>query len=214
MLSPSSLTDLSAAMPVLDERTAEPTPFPLFRRWYEDAIRANLPEPGAMSLATASAAGAPSARMVLLRGYDESGFVFFTNYTGRKATDLAVNPRAALVLFWSPLHRQIRIEGAVAKVTEQESDDYFRSRPFGHRLGALASPQSQVIPGRAVLEDRMAELEREFAGKEVPRPATWGGYRVTPLMIEFWQGRESRLHDRLRYQVQANGSWLLERLAP
>jgi pyridoxamine 5'-phosphate oxidase len=200
--------------PPLDEALVEPTPLPLFARWYEEAAQAGLLEPGAMTLATASAAGAPSARMVLLRDYDERGFVFYTNYQGRKADDLAENPRAALVLFWSAQHRQIRIEGAVAKVTDQESDAYFRGRPFGHRLGALVSAQSQVIPSRRVLEERLAELSKQYEGQEVPRPAHWGGYRVKPHLIEFWQGRENRLHDRLRYCLQADGSWLLERLAP
>jgi pyridoxamine 5'-phosphate oxidase len=199
--------------PPLEESGVPPTPFPLFAAWAQSAVDADLPEPYAMTLATALPDGAPAARMVLLRGFDECGFLFFTNYTSRKAGELAVNPRAALVLYWAPFNRQVRIEGRVEKALDEESDGYFRSRPFGHRLGALASPQSQVLPSRVPLEARMAELERQLAGAEIPRPAWWGGYRVVPESIEFWQGQPNRLHDRIRYR-RAGDEWIIERLAP
>lgn len=200
--------------PPLDEGLADPRPLPLFTRWYDEAVQAKLPEPNAMTLATAQADGAPSARIVLLRGFDERGFEFFTNYQSRKGDELAANPRAALVLFWAPFQRQIRIEGNVQKLSVEESDNYFRKRPFGHRLGALVSPQSQLIPGRGFLEERMKQLLQEYDGQEVPRPPNWGGYRVVPHAIEFWQGRLNRLHDRLRYRRADDGSWIIERLAP
>ena len=192
----------------------QPSPLPLFTAWMEAAVQAQLPEPSAMTLATASAEGAPSARIVLLRGFGERGFEFFTNYQSRKGDELAANPRAALVLFWAPFQRQIRIEGHVEKVTSQESDDYFGKRPWGHRLGAHVSPQSQAISGRPFLEARMRELVLEYEGKEVPRPAHWGGYRVLHEVVEFWQGRANRLHDRIRYRRTDGGAWLIERLAP
>jgi pyridoxamine 5'-phosphate oxidase len=167
-----------------------------------------------MTLATARPDGAPSARVVLLRGFDDRGFQFYTNYQSRKGEELTANPRAALVLFWAALQRQIRVEGRVEKVSAHESDVYFQQRPRGHRLGALVSPQSSLIPGRSFLEERMEQLLRDFAGKEVPRPANWGGYRVVPYAIEFWQGRPNRLHDRLRYRRAEDGAWIVERLAP
>jgi len=167
-----------------------------------------------MTLATVGADGAPSARMVLMRGFDERGFVFYTNYQSRKAGELAANPRAALVLYWAQLERQIRVEGAVEAVSADESDAYFRTRPFGHKLGAHASPQSQVIADRAFLEARLQQLLEQFGEEDdVPRPAHWGGYRVVPHTIEFWQGKKNRLHDRLRYRRAGEG-WLIERLAP
>ena len=202
-----------ACSPVLNEADAPLEPLALFARWYDDAVQAQLLEPGAMTLATATPGGVPSARMVLLRGFDERGLMFYTNYRSRKAAELDANPQAALVLFWSPLHRQIRVEGVVEKVSAAESDAYFRSRPYGSRLGAIASPQSEVIAGRHVLEDRCTEVAAQYPN-EVPRPAHWGGYRVLPRMFEFWQGRESRLHDRLRYRRGTDGAWILERLAP
>jgi pyridoxamine-phosphate oxidase len=152
--------------------------------------------------------------MVLLRGFNERGLVFYTNYQSRKAAELDANPKAALVLFWAALHRQIRVEGTVEKISAEESDVYFQSRPRSSRLGAIASPQSAVILGRQVLDDRLAELLEQYADGEVPRPAHWGGYRVVPAMFEFWQGRDSRLHDRLRYRRCEDGTWLIERLAP
>ncbi len=205
---------MSVAFPLLlNEQDLPPEPLTLFAQWYAAAVAAQVPEPGAMTLATATPDGVPAARMVLLRGFDERGLVFYTNYRSRKAADLAANPQAALVLFWSPLHRQIRVEGTVEKVSPAESDAYFRGRPYGSRLGALASPQSEVIVGRALLDERVAQLAALYPD-EVPRPAHWGGYRVLPRMFEFWQGRESRLHDRLRYRRDAGGAWIIERLAP
>ncbi len=197
----------------LEERDADANPFVMFQRWYELAVAENLPEPNAMTVATASRDGKPSARIVLLRGVDERGFVFFTNYKSRKGNELATNPFAALVFFWQPLHRSIRIEGRVERVSAQESDAYFASRPRGSQLSAAASPQSQVIANRDVLEARVKELAAQFPDK-VLRPAHWGGYRVIPDVFEFWQGRENRLHDRLRYTRTKDNAWQIERLAP
>jgi pyridoxamine 5'-phosphate oxidase len=201
-------------LPLLDEALVDPSPLPLFTRWFEEAETAQVPEPSAMTLATARVDGTPSARIVLLRGFDDRGFVFYTNYQSRKGDELAGNPRAALVFFWERFQRQIRVEGRVEKVSADESDAYFRMRPFGHQLGACLSPQSRPIPGRLFLEERMDELLQEYAGKEVPRPPHWGGYRVVPHLVEFWQGRPNRLHDRIRYRRVDNGPWTIERLAP
>ncbi len=198
----------------LAETDLDRDPIKQFRSWLAQALAAQLPEPLAMTLATATAAGKPSARMVLLRGFDERGFVFFTNYESRKAQELQSNPQAALVIYWPELDRQIRIEGRVARVTPEESDAYFQSRARGSRLGAWASPQSQVISDREALDRRMQELSAEYQEKDVLRPPHWGGYRLTPESIEFWQGRDNRLHDRLRYRRLDSGGWLLERLAP
>jgi pyridoxamine 5'-phosphate oxidase len=198
----------------LSEADMDADPLRQFEKWFEQALAANLPEPNAMTLATATPDGRPSARMVLLKAFDAAGFVFFTNYESRKGRELTANPRAALLFFWPQLQRQVRIEGTVERVLEAESDAYFRSRPLGSRLSAWASPQSEVIASRNILEKRMCELAKQFPDGEVPRPPHWGGYRVYPLTIEFWQGRSDRLHDRLRYQrVQTNG-WRLERLSP
>ena len=189
-------------------------PIEQFRLSFDEAMAAGLQEPGAMTLATATAAGVPAARLVLLRGFDERGFVFHSNRVSRKGRELAENPHAALVLYWEKLERQIRIEGRVQIISDEESDAYFRTRPRGSQLSAWASSQSEVIPGRADLDREMEELTARYAGREVPRPPYWGGYRVVPHSIEFWQGRPNRMHDRLRYVRQADGSWLLERLAP
>jgi pyridoxamine 5'-phosphate oxidase len=197
----------------LDESRAADEPFAQFRRWIDDALAADVIEPNAMTLATVDAGGHPAARVVLLRGWDERGFVFFTNYESSKGREMAANPAAALVLFWASLERQVRISGRVEILRGEESDAYFANRPRGSRVSAWASPQSQVIRGRAELEERMAEIERRFAGGDVPRPAYWGGYRVIPDRIEFWQGRPDRAHDRLCYGATATG-WMCERLAP
>lgn len=198
----------------LSEPDMDPDPLRQFQKWFLEAIAAKLPEPNAMTLATATADGQPSARMVLLKSFGDYGFNFFTNYDSRKGRELTANPRAALLFFWQELHRQVRIEGTVELVSEAESDAYFRSRPLGSRLGAVASAQSVVIANRAVLEERVRELMQRFPDGEVPRPPHWGGYRVRPLVIEFWQGRPDRLHDRLRYQRMQPDGWRLERLSP
>lgn len=197
----------------LAEADAGEEPFALFHQWLATAIAAALPEPNAMTLATATPAGVPSARTVLLKALDDRGFTFFTNYNSRKGHEIAANPVAALVFLWQPLERQVRVEGRVEQVTAAESDDYYRNRPLGSRLGAWASPQSAVIAGREVLEREQMALTAKYPDGDVPRPAHWGGYRVVPNVIEFWQGRPSRLHDRIRFQRVA-GHWLRERLAP
>jgi pyridoxamine 5'-phosphate oxidase len=196
------------------EKDLDPNPFNQFKLWLDEALGANLAQPLGMTLATATCAGIPSARMVLLRGFDDRGFVFHTNYTSRKADELGANPQAALVLYWAEFDRQIRIEGRVERISAAESDEYFRTRPHGSQLGAMASPQSQVIPDRTFLDSRMAELLEVYPTDNVPRPDFWGGYRVIPSSIEFWQGRSNRLHDRLRYRRLDDGRWLIERLAP
>ena len=186
----------------------------VFRRWYGDALRAGLEKADAMSLATVGADGRPSARMVLLSSFDERGVVFHTNQRSRKGKEIARNPLVALVLWWGPLGRQVRIEGPAEKTSAADSDAYFAGRPRGSQLGAWASDQSAVIPDRAALEERLREMERRHAGGPVPRPPHWGGYRVIPEVIEFWEGRENRLHDRIRYRRGEAGAWLVERLAP
>lgn len=198
----------------LNENETNPNPLIQFQTWFDQALNAELPEPNAMTLATADGKGTPSARIVLLKGLDETGFVFYTNYQSRKGEQLAENPAAALVFWWAELERQVRIEGNVEKVSQAESEEYFASRPFGSQLGAWASPQSQVIASRSILEEKSWELEQKYANQELPKPPYWGGYRLLPTEIEFWQGRPNRLHDRLRYRQQEDGSWLRERLAP
>lgn len=189
-------------------------PFSQFKVWFDQALEADVADPTAMVLATASPAGAPSARVVLLKGFDAEGFSFFTNYESRKAEELARNPQAALVFWWHELDRQVRIEGAVERTAPEASEAYFESRPRGSQLGAWASPQSRVLQGRAALEARLAEVEARFAEAPIPRPPYWGGFRVVPHAVEFWQGRPSRLHDRLRYRRDDQGAWHCERLAP
>jgi pyridoxamine 5'-phosphate oxidase len=197
----------------LDESSVSPDPIAQFGHWFDEALEAEVIEPNAMSLATASADGAPSARMVLLKGYDERGFVFFTDYRSQKGVELTANPRAALVFYWPDLERQVRITGTTSPIAREESEVYYRSRPRSSRLGAWVSQQSQVIASRKVLDDRVPELEETFPGEDIPLPAYWGGFRVAPERIEFWQGRENRLHDRIRY-VWEEGSWRIERLSP
>jgi pyridoxamine 5'-phosphate oxidase len=198
----------------LSESDMDADPLRQFEKWFQQALAAKLPEPNAMTLATATPDGQPSARVVLLKGCDASGFTFFTNYDSRKGRELTANPRAALLFFWSELQRQVRIEGTVERISEAESDAYFRSRPLGSRLGACASQQSEVIASRDLLEDRVRELAQRFPDGEVPRPPHWGGLRVRPLTIEFWQGRPDRLHDRLRYQRVPPDGWRIERVSP
>jgi len=199
----------------LTEADVDPDPVRQFDRWLSEAMRAELPEPTAMTLATADADGLPSARIVLLKGAGPEGFVFFTNYESRKGTELAMRPDAALLFHWVELERQVRIEGQVAKVLAAESDVYFASRPVLSRVGAWASPQSRVIPDRSWLEREFAAAQERVAatGAHVPRPAHWGGYRLVPRTMEFWQGRRSRLHDRIRYRRE-DAQWRIERLAP
>ncbi len=196
----------------LNEADLAADPFIQFQRWFDEALRAELPMPNAMTLATAGADGAPSARIVLLKGIDRGGFVFYTNYRSRKGRELAANPRAALVFHWNDLEREVRIEGGVEQVSAAESDEYFASRPLPSRHAAIASPQSEVVASRAVLEADFAAAEAAH-GDAAPRPAHWGGYRVMPSSVEFWQGRPSRLHDRLLYTLQ-EGRWTISRLAP
>lgn len=190
-------------------------PIQQFELWFQMAVNAQLKEPNAMVLATANAQGRPSARVVLLKGFNESGFVFYTNYESRKAEEIQENPYTALVFNWLELEKQVRIEGKVEKVSEAVATDYFQSRPKGSQIGSWASPQSRVIPNRAVLEQKTAELEKIYHNSEVlPKPEHWGGYLVRPNMIEFWQGRSSRLHDRIRYTLHIDNTWKIERLAP
>ncbi len=197
----------------LPDLTPADDPIAFFRRWFEEAKAAGIYLPESMAVATATPSGAPAARMMLLKGVDQRGFVFFTNYESRKGAELAANPRAALVFHWAVLERQVRVEGTVEKLSPAESEAYFRSRPRGSRLGAWASRQSAPLASRAELDRRFREFEAQFAGREIPLPPFWGGFRLEPLVIEFWQGRLNRLHDRLRYTRQGGG-WLVERLYP
>jgi len=198
----------------LDENSVDRNPVDLFRRWFDEAVASGVKLPNAMTLATATADGKPSARMVLLKQVDDEGFVFYTNYRSRKAQDLDANPHAALIFYWSNLDRQVRVEGRVTRVSAAESDEYFATRPRESQLGAIASPQSEVIPNRKVLEENFREHEERYWEGPVERPEHWGGYRLVPERIEFWLSREGRLHDRINYERQADGVWTISRLAP
>lgn len=195
------------------ERDVEADPLRQFARWFDEAMAAGVDEPNAMTLATATPEGAPDARVVLLKGVDARGFVFFTNYESAKGQQLAANPRAALVFLWRELERQVRVLGVARRVEREESSEYFHSRPVGSQLGAWVSRQSRVIPGRKVLEAKLRALEHRYQDRAVPLPPYWGGYVVAPEAIEFWQGRPKRLHDRLRYSLR-DGAWKVERLSP
>ena len=197
----------------LNESEVAPGPIEQFRVWFEEALNAGLHEPNAMTLATATPDGKPSARVVLLKGYDERGFTFYTNYEGRKARELEANPNCTLAFYWGELERQVRVEGRATRVPAEESDAYFASRPRGSQIGAWTSEQSRTVEGRERLEERLQKLEAEYEGREIPRPPFWGGYRVEPESIEFWQGRENRLHDRLLY-TRRGGEWEIQRLQP
>jgi pyridoxamine 5'-phosphate oxidase len=206
---------MTATPSPLTKASVDPNPFRQFENWSQDVRAAGVSEQDtiSMTLATATRFGLPSARIVLLKSFDERGFVFFTNYNSRKGIELEENARACLLFYWPALWRQVRIEGTVERVSEEESDQYFHSRPLGSKIGAWASEQSTAIADRGVLEKRFEEFSWKF-GDDIPRPPHWGGYRVKPSVIEFWQGQDNRLHDRLRYTVQDDGAWLIERLAP
>lgn len=198
----------------LDESSVDANPLAQFRTWLQEAVEAGLREPNAMALATVDKHGAPHVRMVLLKGIETGALVFYTNYLSQKGTDLSSNPKAEIVFYWNELERQVRVHGVAAKVSPEDSDTYFRSRPLAAQVGAAASEQSAPLADRRILVDRVAALEARYAGKEVPRPEHWGGFRLSPVWIEFWQGRANRLHDRIRYISQKNRSWQITRLYP
>lgn len=212
----SSIADIRKdyATQTLMEQDLADNPMDQFSKWWAQALESQIDEVNAMTLATASADGMPTARIVLLKGFDANGFVFFTNYRSYKGLQLEENPRACLVFFWKELERQVRITGLVKKVPQQDSDAYFHSRPVGSQIGAWTSPQSQVIENREWLDNHYLEVAESFKEKELQRPEHWGGYLVQPVVVEFWQGRPSRLHDRIQYTLEDNGSWKIERLAP
>lgn len=211
-----SLADLRKdySLAGLLEKDLARDPFRQFDKWFQEAGAAKIDEPNAMTLSTATRDGRPSSRTVLLKGLDSRGFVFYSNYDSRKGRDLSENPRVSLLFPWVALERQVTVEGTVVRLTREESEAYFHARPRANQLGAWVSQQSSIINGRSVLEDSMKALEKKYAGTEVPMPPNWGGYRVAPESVEFWQGRRSRLHDRLRYRREKAGDWIIERLSP
>ena len=212
-------TDIAAIRKVYSQKTlseadVDTNPFKQFDKWWKEALTSDIDEVNAMTLATASADGVPSARIVLLKGYSEEGFVFYTNYNSYKGKQLIENPKACLVFFWKELERQVRITGIVQKTSDKDSEEYFHSRPVASQVGAAVSPQSEVIENREWLEKKYLELEKNLDATIIDRPKHWGGYIVKPVIIEFWQGRPSRLHDRIEYALQENGEWKIQRLAP
>ncbi len=207
-------TDAQTLPDVLDEKTVDRNPIDLFRRWFDAAVNSGSRLPESMTLATATRDGRPSARVVLLKKFDDDGFVFYTNYNSSKARQLEENPFAALVMYWTVIDRQVRVEGSVQRVSPGQSDDYFRSRPRESQIGALASPQSEVIENRQVLEQRFQDFDKFYRDRHVERPAHWGGYILKPERIEFWQNRSGRMHDRILYEREPSGSWSIKRLAP
>jgi len=198
----------------MNEAEMDPDPIRQFSNWFQNAVAANLDLPNAMALATASQDGIPSVRFVLMKGYDDSGFVFYSHSGSRKGRQLAENPQAALVFYWAPMHRQVRIDGRVERVPDREADEYFKSRPYDSRVSAWVARQSSIVPSRNFLEQEYYKVAQEFPGEEIPRPHDWIGYRVVPAKIEFWQGREGRLHDRIEYILNNDGAWSMRRLAP
>ena len=198
----------------LDENKIEKNPIKLFEQWFNVALERNIIEPNAMTLATSDSNGIPSARIVLLKDLNQLGFTFFTNYESKKGTQLENNPFAAIVFWWGKLERQVRVEGTIEKLSNKDSDEYFKSRPRGSQLGAVVSKQSLVIPNYDFLQNQFVELEKKYKGKKIKRPNYWGGYRLKPTIIEFWQGRKNRLHDRIRYTKKNGKYWLIERLSP
>ncbi len=196
------------------EKDVDSNPIKQFEKWWQETINSKIEEPNAMTLATSTTDGKPSARIVLLKEIKENGFVFFTNYDSKKGNQIHDNPYGCLVFLWKELERQVRIEGEIKKISENESDEYFSKRPIESRIGAWSSPQSKVIKNREVLEKNVSVYTKKFQSQNIPRPVNWGGYILNPTLIEFWQGRTGRLHDRLQYTINENGSWIIERLAP
>ncbi|ASZ14823.1 pyridoxamine 5'-phosphate oxidase [Chitinophaga sp. MD30] len=198
----------------LSEQDVDKDPFRQFDKWWQEALHGEVDEANAMTLATSTVEGKPTARIVLLKSFDENGFVFFSNYESRKGQEMDANPQVSLLFFWRELQRQVRIDGVVSKVSAEMSDEYYDSRPLGSRIGAIASPQSRVIADRAILEEMVSKVAERYVSEAPERPVYWGGYQVKPLLIEFWQGRSSRLHDRIQYTPGLAGSWQIVRLAP